>query len=347
MWQRFEKGYGNIMKVLVTGGAGFIGSHLSEALLKRGHYVTIIDDLSTGKLENVEHVRAFPNFHFAIETIMNEGVMDRLVSECDAIFHLASAVGVKLIVTSPVEVIQRCVLGTEVVLKIANRYKKKVLITSTSEIYGKSDKVPFNEEDDRLLGPTTKSRWSYSCSKAIDEFLALAYHKEKQLPVVIARLFNTIGPRQTGQYGMVVPSFVQQAMRGEDITVYGSGTQARCFGYVSDIVGCIIELMNRPEAVGGIYNVGNDKEITIMKLAERVKKITGSSSNIVTIPYDQAYEIGFEDMQRRIPDLTKVRKLVDYEPRVELDEMIGKIWEYFKAREREGACKPPAANGLL
>ena len=323
------------MNVLITGGAGFIGSHLTEFLLHRGHSVTIIDDLSTGKLENVESVRQLPNFHFAIETIMNEAVMDRLVSECDVIFHLASAVGVELIVKSPVEVIQRCVLGTEAVLRIANRYKKKVLITSTSEIYGKSTKIPFSEEDDRLLGPTTKSRWSYSCSKAIDEFLALAYYKEKGLPIVIARLFNTIGPRQTGQYGMVVPRFVQQAMKNEDITVYGSGSQSRCFGYVTDVVEGLVGLMNHPEAVGQIFNVGNDQEITILELAEKVKQITGSTSKIVKIPYDKAYEEGFEDMERRVPDLSKIKNLIGYEPKVQLDEMITNVWEYFKQSEKK------------
>ncbi len=323
------------MKVLITGGAGFIGSHLSEAILKRGHDVTIIDDLSTGKLENVADIRSFQNCNLVIETIMNENVMDRLVSECDMIFHLASAVGVELIVTSPVEVIERCVAGTEIVLRIANRYKKKVLITSTSEIYGKNNDVPFNEEDDRLLGSTTKSRWSYSCSKAIDEFLSLAYYKEKKLPVVIVRLFNTIGPRQSGQYGMVVPRFVEQAMQDKDITVYGSGEQSRCFTYVSDVVDCIIALMNNEEAVGQIYNVGNDNEISIMDLAERIKSITGSRSKIVKIPYDEAYETGFEDMERRVPDLSKVKKLVGYKPVVQLDEMITHVWEYFKERDRE------------
>lgn len=322
------------MKVLITGGAGFIGSHLTEALLHRGHTVTIIDDLSTGKLENIEHVRAFPNFHFAIETIMNEAVMDRLVSECDVIFHLASAVGVDLIIQKPVEVIQRCVLGTEVVLKIADRYKKKVLITSTSEIYGKNTKVPFSEDDDRLLGPTIKNRWSYSCSKAIDEFLALAYFKEKKLPIVIVRLFNTIGPRQVGQYGMVVPRFVQQAMNNEKITVFGSGKQSRCFGYVNDIVDGLIGLMNKPSAVGQIFNVGNNEEISIIELAEKVKKITGSESKIIKVPYNKAYEEGFEDMERRIPDLKKIKQFIGYEPKVNLDEMIQKIWEFFLEKEK-------------
>ncbi|MDZ7344452.1 MAG: GDP-mannose 4,6-dehydratase [candidate division KSB1 bacterium] len=324
------------MRDLITGGAGFIGSHLTEALLQRGHHVTIIDDLSTGKMENIAHVRAFPHFRFAIETIMNEAVMDRLVSECDMIFHLASAVGVELIVDRPVEVIERCVLGSEVVLKIANRYKKKVLITSTSEIYGKSNKVPFSEDDDRILGPTTKSRWSYSCSKAIDEFLALAYYKEKQLPVVLVRLFNTVGPRQSGQYGMVLPRFVQAAMENKPIRVYGDGTQSRCFGYVGDVVGALIALASHPQAVGQIFNVGSDEEITIMDLAKKVKAITGSSSEIVTVPYEQAYEQGFEDMARRVPDLTKIKNLIGYSPKVKLDEIITRVRDYFNEQKKNG-----------
>lgn len=322
------------MKILITGGAGFIGSHLTDALLQRGHHVTIIDDLSTGRIENFAHVRSLPNFHFVIETIMNENVMDRLVSECDMIYHLASAVGVELIVNKPVEVIERCILGSEVVLKIANRYKRKLLITSTSEVYGKNTKVPFSEEDDRLLGPTTKSRWSYSCSKAIDEFLSLAYFKEFQLPVVLVRLFNTVGPRQTGQYGMVVPRFVQQAMKNEPLTAYGDGTQQRCFGYVGDVVGALIALMEHPDAVGQIFNIGNNQEVTIMELAERVIEITGSKSKIKKIPYEQAYEAGFEDMARRVPDLRKIKNLIGYKPTVGLDEIIRKIHRYFQAKER-------------
>ncbi len=296
--------------------------------------MTIIDDLSTGKMENFAHVRAFPNFHFVIETIMNETVMDRLVSECDVIFHLASAVGVELIIEKPVEVIETCILGTEVVLKLANRYKKKVLITSTSEIYGKNSKVPFNEEDDRLLGPTTKSRWSYSCFKAIEEFLALAYYKEKQLPIIITRLFNTVGPRQSGQYGMVAPRFVQQAMNNKEITVYGDGLQSRCFCYVNDVVSALMKLINYPDAVGQIFNIGNDKEITILSLAEKVKELVGSNSEIIKVPYDDAYEYGFEDMERRIPDLTKIKNLINFTPKVQLDEIIIKIWKFFRDREK-------------
>ena len=321
------------MKILITGGAGFIGSHLADALLESGNEVTIIDDLSTGKMENFAHVRNHPNFHFAIETIMNETVMDRLVSECDMIFHLASAVGVKLIVNNPVEVIERCVLGTEMVLKIANRYKRKVLITSTSEIYGKNTKVPFHEDDDRLLGPTTKSRWSYSCSKAIDEFLALAYYKEKNLPVIVARLFNTVGPRQTGQYGMVLPRFVRQAMENRDITVYGDGSQSRCFAFVGDIVPALIQLMNHPEAPGQIFNIGSTEEITIMQLALQVKRLTNSHSRIVTIPYDEAYEQGFEDMARRVPDLTRIENLIGYTPTVKINEIILRLRDHFAEQD--------------
>lgn len=313
------------MKILITGGAGFIGSHLSDELLKRGHKVTIIDDLSTGRMSNIEHLKSHPDFHFAIETILNEGVMDRLVSECDAIYHLAAAVGVELIVNRPVEVIERNILGTDVVLKIANRYKKKVFIASTSEIYGKNTKMPFNEEDDRLLGPTTKSRWSYSSSKAIDEFLGLAYWKEENLPVIIGRFFNTIGPRQTGQYGMVVPRFIKQALLNQDITVYGDGDQSRCFTYVTDVVYVIAELLTNEKAVGEIFNIGGNQEITINDLAKRVIEFTGSKSKIIHISYEEAYESGFEDMRKRVPDVTKIRETIGSAPKVELDEMLHNI----------------------
>ena len=318
------------MKVLITGGAGFIGSHLSDRLLEAGHRVTAVDDLSTGRLENIAHLEDARGYQFVHESIMHEVVMDRLVSECDAIYHLASAVGVELIVSRPVEVIERCILGTEIVLRTAHRYKKKVLITSTSEIYGKNARVPFSEEDDRLLGPTTKSRWSYSCAKAIDEFLALAYQKEKHLPIVIVRLFNTVGPRQTGQYGMVVPRFVQQALAGKPLTVYGDGSQQRCFGYVGDIVGALVKLMDHPGAVGQIFNIGNTEEVSILQLAQRVIALTNSTSPIQTVPYDVAYEAGFEDMARRIPDLTKIQSLIGYKPSVTLDEIIQRIANHFR-----------------
>ena len=317
------------MKALITGGAGFIGSHLAEELLNRGDMVYVIDDLSTGRLENIEHLMDSPRFNIAVETILNETVMDRLVSECDIIYHLAAAVGVELIVNKPVEVIERNILGTEMVLKLASRYLKSVVITSTSEIYGKSDKVPFNENDDRVLGPTTKSRWSYSSSKAIDEFLALAYYKEKKLDVVVVRLFNTVGPRQTGQYGMVIPRFVVQALKGEPITVYGDGKQMRCFAYVKDVVEAIINLAHHKEAFGEIFNVGNDEPVTILELAQRIKTKTNSKSEIVFVPYGEAYEEGFEDMRIRTPDLTKIKALIGYDPKYKLDMILDKVIEYF------------------
>lgn len=317
------------MRVLITGGAGFIGSHLAEELHGRGNVINVIDDLSTGKLQNIDHLMSSPRFSIAVETIRNETVMDRLVSECDIIYHLAAAVGVELIVNEPVEVIETNILGTEMVLKLANRYLKKVVITSTSEIYGKSTETPFKESADRVLGPTTKSRWSYSSSKAIDEFLSLAYHKQRKMEVVIARLFNTVGPRQTGQYGMVVPRFVVQALKGEPITVYGDGKQVRCFAYVSDVVDALISLCEHSNAVGQIFNIGNDSPITILELAQKVKAITNSDSEINFVPYDKAYEEGFEDMAIRVPDLTKVKTLINYDPRVEIDEIIQRVVDYF------------------
>jgi UDP-glucose 4-epimerase len=333
------------LRALITGGAGFIGSHLAEALLARGDEVTIIDDLSTGRFENIAHLQHHPRFHFAIETITNQTVMDRLVSECDLIFHLAAAVGVELIVSRPVHVIETNIMGTEAVLRTANRYRRKVLLASTSEIYGKSEEVPFREDADRVLGPTTRSRWSYACSKAVDEFLALAYWKEKGLPVVIFRLFNTVGPRQTGRYGMVVPRFVQQALRGEPITVYGDGKQSRCFTDVEDVVRAIIALAEHPGAVGDVFNIGSTEEITIEDLAWKVKRLAESPSPIVYIPYDQAYEAGFEDMRRRVPDLTKIRNLVGYEPRVPLDETLRRIIAWFRQKEGLGERTPEGVAG--
>jgi UDP-glucose 4-epimerase len=323
------------LRALITGGAGFIGSHLAEALLAQGHQVTIIDDLSTGRFENIAHLVGHPSFRFAIETITNETVMDRLVSECDVIFHLAAAVGVQLVVSRPVQVIETNVYGSAMVLRLANRYRCKVLLASTSEVYGKGVQVPFREDDDRLLGPTTRSRWSYACSKAMDEFLALAYYKQHRLPIVIFRLFNTIGPRQTGRYGMVVPRFVRQALRGEPITVYGDGRQTRCFLDVRDAVRAITGLAEAPAAVGQVFNVGSTEEITILALAQRVKTLTTSPSEIVFIPYEQAYEEGFEDFQRRVPDISKIERLLGYRPQYSLDETLQSVIDYFRGLEHD------------
>jgi UDP-glucose 4-epimerase len=320
------------MDSLITGGAGFIGSHLADQLLSEGHRVFVLDNLSTGSIANIAHLKGNPRFHYTIDTVTNEPVLAELIDQCDIVFHLAAAVGVKLIVEAPVHTIETNVHGTEVVLKHANKKKKLVLIASTSEVYGKSTSVPFREEDDLVLGPTRKHRWAYACSKAIDEFLAFAYWKEKKLPVVIARLFNTVGPRQTGQYGMVIPSFVRQALAGQPITVFGDGSQTRSFTYVGDVVCALVGLVKEPSAVGQVFNIGNTEEISIRDLAERVKKLTASNSPIVTVPYDQAYEAGFEDMPRRVPDIGKIRALIGYEPKVHLDEILTKVIEYFRER---------------
>jgi UDP-glucose 4-epimerase len=318
------------VKALITGGAGFLGSHLAEALIARGDTVYLLDNLSTGSIENIEHLKGDRRFHYAIDSVMNEPITAELIDRVDVVFHLAAAVGVRLIVESPVNTIETNVHGTEMVLKLANKKKKKVLVASTSEVYGKSEDVPFHEEADLVMGPTSKGRWSYACSKAIDEFLALAYHKEKHLPVVIVRLFNTVGPRQTGRYGMVIPNFVKQALLGHPITVYGDGEQSRCFTYVTDVVGALMKLADHEGAVGQVFNIGNDREeVTISDLARRVKERTKSQSQIVTIPYDEAYESGFEDMPRRVPDLSKVRALIGYEPRVHLDEILDRVIAYF------------------
>jgi UDP-glucose 4-epimerase len=318
------------MHALITGGAGFIGSHLAEELLKQGHTVSVVDDLSTGCSENIEHLAGRPKFHFTIDTITNELVLDRLVSEADVIFHLAAAVGVELIVKFPVRVIETNILGTEAVLRVANRYRCKVLLASSSEIYGKSKKIPFCEEDDRVLGPTTRSRWSYSASKAVDEFLTLAYYREHGLPVIICRLFNTVGPRQTGQYGMVVPRFVRAALEGKPIQVYGNGTQTRSFMDVHDAVRGIVGLALHDGAVGNVYNLGSSEEISILDLAHSVKAKTRSSSNIVFVPYDKAYSPGFEDMERRVPDTSKVQSLIEWVTKRSLDDILDGVIVYEK-----------------
>lgn len=318
------------MRVLITGGAGFIGSHLAEAYLARGDEVFILDDLSTGSIENIRHLKAEPRFHYTIESVHHGSTVAELVDQCDVVFHLAAAVGVRLIVESPVRTIETNVHGTEVVLARANKKKKKVLIASTSEVYGLSDQVPFREDGNLVLGPTSKGRWSYACSKAIDEFLALAYWRERKLPTVIVRLFNTVGPRQTGQYGMVVPTFVKQALTGRPITIHGDGSQSRCFTDVADVVRALVALMDEPRAVGEVFNIGSNEEVTIRQLAERVKTLTGSSSEIVTVPYEQAYGEGFEDMPRRVPDITKVESLIGYRPTRTLDQVLQGVIDFFR-----------------
>lgn len=331
------------MRVLITGGAGFIGSHLSDAYLKRGDEVFIIDDLSTGSFENIRHLKDHPRFHYTIENVANQPVTAELVDQCDVIFHLAAAVGVKLIVESPVRTIETNVHGTEVVLSLANKKKKKVLIASTSEVYGLSTQVPFKEDGNLVMGATTKGRWSYACSKAIDEFLALAYWREKKLPTVVVRLFNTVGPRQTGQYGMVIPTFVKQALAGRPITVYGDGKQSRCFCYVGDVVGALMKLMDDEAAVGQVFNIGSNQEISIIDLAEKVKALAKSDSEIVRVPYDEAYEEGFEDMPRRVPDISKINQQVGFKPERDLEAILLSVIDFYSG-EQPGENKSSAAE---
>ncbi|RJR38304.1 MAG: NAD-dependent epimerase/dehydratase family protein [Desulfobacteraceae bacterium] len=319
------------MKVLITGGAGFIGSHLTEKLLKLDHEVFVIDNLWTGKLANLNGVRNAKRLHLVVDTILNESVMNELVFKVDHIYHLAAAVGVKNIMDHPVETLDINVKGTETVLRLANRFKKKVLISSTSEIYGKHVEHSLREDDNRVMGTVKKRRWAYACSKTLDEFLALAYHDEKKLPVVIARLFNTVGPRQTGQYGMVLPNFVQSALLGKPISVFGDGTQSRSFTHVQDVIDALVKLMDEPKAEGDVFNVGNDHEVTIKDLAQKVKEMTGSQSAIEFIPYDKAYGPGFEDMERRCPNIDKVRNLIGFQPKYGLEAIIESVIDYFKA----------------
>jgi len=320
------------MKALITGGAGFIGSHLAEELLNDGHQVFLIDDLSTGSIDNIEHLKNHKGFNYTIDTILNAPLLAELVDKCDVVFHMAAAVGVMLIVESPVRTIETNIKGTEAVLMHANKKKKKVILASSSEVYGKSEQKSFKEDGDLILGPTTKSRWSYACSKAIDEFLALAYWKEKRLPVVITRLFNIVGPRQTGRYGMVIPRLVKQALLNKPITVYGDGKQSRCFTHVKDAVRALIKLSFSDKAVGEVINLGSNKEITIEELARKVKEAAKSKSEIRYIPYNEAYEKGFEDMRRRVPDLTKIKKIIAYKPRYSLDDILKDVIEYYKGR---------------
>jgi UDP-glucose 4-epimerase len=320
------------VRALITGGAGFIGSHLSEALLDRGDDVLVLDNLSTGSIDNIAHLKGRPGFEYFIDRVENEPLLAELIDRSDVVFHFAAAVGVKLIVEQPVHTIETNVHGTEVVLKHANKKKKLVVIASTSEVYGKSEDVPFREDSDLVMGPTPKHRWAYACSKAIDEFLALAYWKERKLPVLIVRFFNTVGPRQTGQYGMVIPNFVRQALAGEAITVFGDGKQSRSFTHVADVVGALLKLVGEPAAIGQVVNIGNTQEISIEELAHRIKALSGSSSIVRYIPYDQAYESGFEDMPRRVPDLSKVRRLIGYAPKYSLDDILTQVIEYFRRK---------------
>ena len=316
------------MKALITGGAGFIGSHLADELIKAGDEVTVLDDLSTGRFENIEHLDGNKSFNFVEDTILHEDLVDKLVEKIDVVYHLAAAVGVDLIVKKPLESLVTNIKGSEIVLEMVHRYHKKVLITSTSEIYGKNTNGPLKEDDDRILGSPLKSRWSYSTAKAVDEMLAYEYWRQKKVPTVIVRLFNTVGPRQTGAYGMVVPRFVTQALKNEDITVYGDGKQSRCFLHVKNVVTALTKLMNNEKAVGNVFNIGSQEEITIEELAKKIIKIAKSSSKIVYIPYDKAYEEGFEDMQRRVPDTTKAKAAIGFKPTMDLEGIIKDVIEY-------------------
>jgi UDP-glucose 4-epimerase len=320
------------LRALITGGAGFIGSHLSEALLAQGDEVLVLDNLSTGSIDNIAHLKGQPGFEYFIDSVNNEPLLAELIDRSDVVFHFAAAVGVKLIVEQPVYTIETNVHGTEVVLKHANKKKKLVVIASTSEVYGKSDDFPFREDSDLVMGPTPKHRWAYACSKAIDEFLALAYWKERKLPVIIVRFFNTVGPRQSGQYGMVIPNFVRQALAGEPITVFGDGSQSRSFTHVSDVVGALLKLVREPAAIGQVINIGNSQEVTIATLAERVRELTGSKSAIKVVPYDEAYESGFEDMPRRVPDLTKIERMIGYRTKHTLDDILVQVIDYFRKK---------------
>jgi UDP-glucose 4-epimerase len=327
------------MKILITGGAGFVGSHLADKLINEGHEITVIDDLSTGRYSNVEHLEGKKNFRLIIDTVLNEKLMEELIRDTDRVFHMASAVGVRLIMEHPVKTIETIFRGTDVVLTFCSRYRKRVLVPSTSEVYGKGASVPFREDDDLLTGSTDKHRWAYACAKTLDEFLALAHYKETRLQVVVVRLFNTVGPRQTGQYGMVVPNFVKSAINNEPLIVHGDGTQSRCFGHVLDIVEGLTKAIESPECFGQVINFGNDEEVSIKGLAEKAIAMTGSSSEIRYIPYTEAYGEGFEDMQRRVPSLEKAKRLVGYQPTRTLEDIINDVAEQFREE-----LKTEAAN---
>jgi UDP-glucose 4-epimerase len=313
------------MRHLITGGAGFIGSHLCDELLARGDEVHVLDDLSTGSIENIRHLKRRPGFDYTIESLNNTAIVAELVDDADVVYHLAAAVGVQLIVESPVRTIETNVHCTEIVLAQASKKKKPVFVASTSEVYGKSRDLPYREDGDLMLGPTVRGRWSYACSKALDEFLAIAHWKERKLPTVVGRLFNTVGPRQTGRYGMVIPNFVRQALAGEALTVFGDGTQSRCFCHVSDVVRAVADLMRRDDAYGEVFNIGSDEEISMLDLAREVKRMTESKSEITIVPYEEAYEPGFEDMQRRVPDTSKIRSLLGWHPTKSLAEILSDV----------------------
>ena len=328
------------MRVLITGGAGFVGSHLADACLLRGDEVYVLDDLSTGSIDNIEYLKRHPYFHYTIGRVQNAQVTAELVDRVDVVYHLAAEVGVRRVIDSPISTIENNVQATEVVFSAAAKKGKRVLFTSTSEVYGLSTDLPYKEEGNIVMGAASKGRWSYACSKALDEFLALAYYHERQMPVTVVRLFNTVGPRQTGHYGMVVPTLVQQAMTGKPMTVYGDGSQSRCFGFVKDVVRALVALIERPEAAGQIYNIGASTEISILELAKRVKQITGSASPIVLIPYADAYDAGYQDMPRRIPDTTKLRNLVGFAPTTDIDEIVDSVMKSFLARQERSAQRP-------
>jgi UDP-glucose 4-epimerase len=328
------------MRVLITGGAGFVGSHLADACLLRGDEVYVLDDLSTGSIDNIEYLKRHPYFHYTIGRVQNAAVTAELVDRVDMVYHLAAEVGVRRVIDSPISTIENNVQATEVVFNAAAKKGKRVLFTSTSEVYGLSTDLPYREEGNIVMGAASKGRWSYACSKALDEFLALAYFHERQMPVTVVRLFNTVGPRQTGHYGMVVPTLVQQAMTGKPMTVYGDGSQSRCFGFVKDVVRALVALMERPEAAGEIYNIGASTEISILDLAKRVKEITKSASPIVLVPYADAYDAGYQDMPRRIPDTTKLRSLVGFAPTTDIDEIVDSVMKSFIARQERSAQRP-------
>jgi UDP-glucose 4-epimerase len=331
------------MRVLITGGAGFVGSHLADACLLRGDEVYVLDDLSTGSIDNIEYLKRHPYFHYTIGRVQNASVTAELVDRVDMVYHLAAEVGVRRVIDSPISTIENNVQATEVVFNAAAKKGKRVLFTSTSEVYGLSTDLPYKEDGNIVMGAASKGRWSYACSKALDEFLALAYYNERQMPVTVVRLFNTVGPRQTGHYGMVVPSLVQQAMTGKPMTVYGDGSQSRCFGFVKDVVRALVALMERPEAAGEIYNIGASTEISILDLAKRVKEITNSDSPIVLIPYADAYDSGYQDMPRRIPDTTKLRNLVGFAPTTDIDEIVDSVMKSFLARQERSAQRTPVS----